>query len=597
MNRTPVHHTPKVPTGHTRFNFGRHAKKPNQLFLRAVVDGDFFDKNRWRFRSSFFKKYREQIIDSIVLFVTFLFSAWLMFWTFQYHDGQFVMIGRVWSDFAAHIPLIRSFSLGHNFPTEYPTFPGEPIRYHYLFFLIAGVLEKIGFNIATAFNIPSTLGLWLLLWMIYQTTLTLFRSRKAAVLALILFLFNGTWSIWETIKLSSSTLDFFSRIVTAPEYASFGPWDGRIVSAFWNWNIYLNQRHLAASFGIALALCYPLLRITLDKSFRFRSRWYPIIYGGFVLFPLFHQAAYIMALGWCLLWGLVYYKKIPKRVLFLYVWSFLFSFITQFGLTENSKQHAVFALGYLSQDKTILGIAQYWLFNLGLYFILLPIIWVLSPKKVKWFFLPFVGFFILANVFQLSTDMINNHKLINYFTIGGNIITAGFLFVLWKKHWLWQPIILVVILTLTASGIADVFPIMNNHFLYQDDYQRSPIQQWIMKNTPPNTVFLSNEFIFNPASIVGRKLFLDYGYFNWSMGYPDGKRRELLADFYSHSLKKNQLCDLLQKNNISYVHLMNVHGKQEYDVEMSTLFTHFTPIYISEKQEYIFDVGQNCLGM
>lgn len=584
----------KKRTAHLRFHFGRHIHRKKKSFWRAVRDIDFFDQNRLRFRSSFFKKYRLQLFDLSVLLLTFVFSTWLMFWTFQYHDGKMVMLGRVWSDFAAHIPMIRSFSMGQNFPPEYPTFPGEPIRYHYLFFLVAAGFEKLGFNIAIAMNIPSALGMWLLLWMIYQTTLTLFKSRKAAFLAIILFLFNGTWSILEFAKVSTSLLDFLTRALTAPEYASFGPWDGKIVSAFWNWNIYLDQRHLAPSFGIALAVCYPLLRLALDKTFKLKRHWYPVIFVTFFLFPLLHQAAYVMAAGWCFFWSIFFFKKVPKKVLFVYFWSFLFSLGSQFFLTENTKQHAVYALGYLATDKTALGIAKYWLFNLGLYLPLLPIIWVFSPRKSKIFFVPFVGFFVLANVYQLSTDMINNHKLINYFTIGGNILTAGFLFMLWKKHWLLKPFIFITILLLTASGIADVSPVIRNHFLYQEDYPQNKTQQWIMANTPPNTVFLSNEYIFNPASVVGRKLFLDYGYFNWSMGYEDGERRQLLKDFYSSEISKSALCEMLLKNNISYVHLGNVHAKQEYEVDLSTLFAQFKPIYKTERDEYIFDVKQNC---
>lgn len=581
-------------TAHTRLNFGRHFKKPPKRFLRAVVDRDFFDPHSKGLTKKFFKKYKYQLFDFLVCLVTFCFSFWLMFWTFQYKDGQMVMLGRVWSDFAAHIPLIRSFSMGNNFPPEYPTFPGEPIRYHYLFFLATGMLERLGFNIAISLNIVSTLGFWLLLWMIYHTTLTIFRSRKAAILSLVLFLLNGSLSIVEVIKLSSSLPDFFQRVINLQEYASFGPWDGHIVSAFWNWNIYLNQRHLAASFAMALALCYPLLRYAFDPKFRLKSYWYPAIYFSFALFPLFHQASYVMTVGWCVLWIPFFFKKIPKKIIFLYAWSFFFSLLTNFGLTANAKQHAEFDIGYLAQDKTMLGIAYYWLFNLGLYLILIPIVFLFSNRKTKWFLIPFVGFFVLANTFKLSTDMINNHKLINYAVIGANIVTAGFLMMMWKKHFVLKPLAIILLVILTASGIADIFPVINNHFLYQDDYPRSSIQRWIMANTPPNTVFLSNEYIFNPASVVGRKLFLDYGYFNWSMGYPDGERRQLLKDFYSDTISTNQLCQMFQENNISYIHLGNVHGKQEYNIVLSTLFTQFKPQYAGDRDDFIYEVRQNC---
>ncbi len=76
----------------------------------------------------------------------FCFSVWIMLRTFSYdYENSWILIfGAMRSDFAATLPLIRSFSMGDNWPPEYPLFPGSPIRYHYLFFLIVGKLEAIG---------------------------------------------------------------------------------------------------------------------------------------------------------------------------------------------------------------------------------------------------------------------------------------------------------------------------------------------------------------------------------------------------------------------------------------------------------------------
>ena len=81
-----------------------------------------------------------------------------MFSTFSYEKGVMEISSKAWSDFANHIPLIRSFSLGNNFPPQYPLFAGPPIRYHFLFYAFAGFLEKTGIRIDYALNIPSILG-------------------------------------------------------------------------------------------------------------------------------------------------------------------------------------------------------------------------------------------------------------------------------------------------------------------------------------------------------------------------------------------------------------------------------------------------------
>ena len=72
----------------------------------------------------------------LVFFIFLLGFAWALMWkTFRVNQaGNLEIATKVWSDFAATIPLIRSFSLGDNFPPQYPLFAGPPIRYHFLFF-------------------------------------------------------------------------------------------------------------------------------------------------------------------------------------------------------------------------------------------------------------------------------------------------------------------------------------------------------------------------------------------------------------------------------------------------------------------------------
>ncbi|HNQ17001.1 MAG TPA: DUF2298 domain-containing protein, partial [Candidatus Woesebacteria bacterium] len=135
------------------------------------------------------KKYGLNV--GILVFCT-IFSWWLMSSTFGYRDGSIVIDSKLYSDFGAHLPLIRSFSLGWNFPPQYPFFIGEPIRYHYLFYLLIGLLERSGVRIDLAVNLLSAGGFSLLLFMIYIFAKTLFRSSLAGVLAVILFLFNGS---------------------------------------------------------------------------------------------------------------------------------------------------------------------------------------------------------------------------------------------------------------------------------------------------------------------------------------------------------------------------------------------------------------------
>src|SRR3989338_2340453 len=102
----------------------------------------------------------KKLLYFTLFFVLFLFSFWLMRRTLSYDPSASSILigGKYWSDFCGHLPQIRSFSKGLNWPPEYPLFPGEPIRYHFLFYALVGLLEKSGLRLDWALNIPSALG-------------------------------------------------------------------------------------------------------------------------------------------------------------------------------------------------------------------------------------------------------------------------------------------------------------------------------------------------------------------------------------------------------------------------------------------------------
>src|ERR1700736_650756 len=78
--------------------------------------------------------------DWITILAFLAFVSWMMFATLNYKDGTLLIGNNEWSDFGPNTAIIQSFAAGHNFPTHYPHFSGEPIRYHFLFYFQAGNL-------------------------------------------------------------------------------------------------------------------------------------------------------------------------------------------------------------------------------------------------------------------------------------------------------------------------------------------------------------------------------------------------------------------------------------------------------------------------
>ena len=110
-----------------------------------------------------------------------------MFASLNYKDGKLQVANNEWSDFVLNTAIARSFSVGLNFPTQYPHFAGEPIRYHFLFYFQAGNLEFLGLNLAWSINLLSIISLLSMLALVMSLGRVLFNSRAVGRIGASLF--------------------------------------------------------------------------------------------------------------------------------------------------------------------------------------------------------------------------------------------------------------------------------------------------------------------------------------------------------------------------------------------------------------------------
>lgn len=530
--------------------------------------------------------------DLPVLIGIILFSCWLMWHSFGYKDGNFLFSSKVWSDFGAHIPLIRSFSYGSNLPPEYATFPGEPIRYHFLFYLCVGLLEKAGLNLGLALNSLSALGFSLMLYMIYRYTLLFSRSRRAGILAIILVLFNGSLTFlrfFEKFPLNAHSL---TDIIKNPHFVSFAPWDGRLIAAFWNLNIYTNQRHLSFSFALGLIALWPVISTIITKKPPPTKIWY-LLSVIFLILPWLHQAVLAMVVIVSLSLFLFEFK-ILKPIFIPYLACLALSIPGSLFWRYAGINPPPYELGYISNDKTAFGLLKFWFYNFGLYLPLFPIIWLRTPKDRRVILSAFLSLFILANTFRLSTDMINNHKLVNFFWLMLSVETAIFLGHIFRR-WYSIPLALILTFFLTFSGIIDFFPIYNDPPGPYPDVPHNETASWIVNHTPKNSVFITTYYFYHPASLAGRKIFLDYGYFNWSLGYNEGERRLFARNLFDSKLTREAACQKLNSYKINYLILSPGKGEVgDADTRTASILEGHDPIFTSKDDYKIYPVTELC---
>ena len=577
------------------------ATSASQPYIRATIIA------MWRKR-----------FDIILIFVFFLFSFWLMFHTFGYDavTSQMRPATTTWSDFGSHLPLIRSFSMGANWPPEYPLFPGEPIRYHFLFYAIVGVLERIGVRIDWALNIPSALGFGFLMVMIYLLAKELFRSRLVGLLSVVFFVFNGTLAFLSFFTKNPFGNGSLTEILTNTRFPSFGPWDGGYVSAFWNLNIYTNQRHLGLSLGLALFAIWMLVKAE-HASFR-RRLSVGVVNGIIVGLLVFINQAAAATLILFAAWFVLTKSKFRLPIL---LGSFAAAPLALFYISVARPAGSIeFHPWYLINDPiTVTKVITYWVYNLGLHTFLIPIGILLSPKRMKWVAVPLLALFIIPNIFQFSPDMINNHKFFNFFMLIGSMYSAFALvwaarrasrFVALALHThsyvklvsysiillFNYSIILLLFLLLTFAGAIDFLVIRNDPQGHLNDINANPDIQFFATRTKPRDVVLNSYWFYHPASLAGRSVYSGYAYFTWSYGYDKDKRESIVKAIYG-AKDKATACRILTIAHIAYVELSDK-NEGYFAVNWDLWNNEFLPAYRNDASGMsVYSVKDNCISL
>src|SRR5438094_7470025 len=192
------------------------------------------------------------IADWLVIAGYVVLVSWMMFASFNSSGGKLKISNPEYSDFGPNTALMQSFAVGHNFPTEYPHFSGDRIRYHFLFYFQAGNLEFLGLDPAWSLNLLSISTLVAMLVIVMTLGEVLFNSRAVGRLGSLLFFFFGSLSYVPFLRKQASVRAAIQAITHQRDYLqTIFPYRGEAWGT-WSQVTYLNQRHFASAIGILL---------------------------------------------------------------------------------------------------------------------------------------------------------------------------------------------------------------------------------------------------------------------------------------------------------------------------------------------------------
>ena len=191
--------------------------------------------------------------------------SWMMFASFNTSGSKLQISNPEYSDFGPNTAIMQSFAVGHNFPTEYPHFSGDRIRYHFFFYFQAGNLEFLGLNPVWSLNLLSIFTLVAMLILAMTLGEVVFNSRAVGRLGSLLFFFFGSLSYVPFLQKQGSVRAAIQAIRQRGDFLpSIFPYRGDSWGT-WSQVTYLNQRHFASAIGI-------LLLVLIFLVIRYRMR-------------------------------------------------------------------------------------------------------------------------------------------------------------------------------------------------------------------------------------------------------------------------------------------------------------------------------------
>lgn len=213
---------------------------------------------------------RLSTVEWVFVAVVALFG-YALFWKTFFIDNDQLYVGlSVFSDFAPHLGMIRSFSTGNNFPTSYSHFAGEDIKYHFMFQFLVGNLEYLGMRLDFAFNIPSLLGFMSSFALLYVLGSKITGKKAVGIVACAMFAFRSSPSLLKYLSELPKGESVWKALWDNTEFIGYTPNEDW---GLWNVNVYCNQRHLAFTLGVLLLVITLFIPKLYTAIGRLRFEW------------------------------------------------------------------------------------------------------------------------------------------------------------------------------------------------------------------------------------------------------------------------------------------------------------------------------------
>ena len=528
-----------------------------------------------------------------------VFLTWIMFYVFFIKDGVLYSGYTVYGDYAPHTAMMRSFSMGNNFPTEYPHFGGQDVKYHFMFQFFVGNLEFLGLRLDFAYNVVSVLALLGFLIFLYHMAKRLTGSFAAGVLTVFFFFFRSSLSFFRFVIEHLNAGDLWTTLrdnTTFIGYTTNENW------GLWNFNVYLNQRHLAFGLLIVAIVLWVFMdwleagcsapergvhwikrRIFTKKAWLCVHSETALLAGMLLGLTSFWNGAAVIG-GLLILMGFAVFSDGKLDYLILAVTSVIFSVLqTKIFIWGNAVSPS-FYWGFLSENKSITGVLWYLIQMSGVFFVGAVLIALfLRERRQRAALVSFFFPLIFAFCMSLTPDIAVNHKYI--------MISYAFLAIFWSlavlklfQRKIGGKIVAVLLtIALSITGIYDFVVILkdNDSGHRVTVNMRSEVTEWLAEHLDHNDLILTPEYSINEVTMSGVMMYMGWPYYAWSAGYDTYDRAAKAKEIYS-STDAEAIKKLVKQEKITYVLYEEGMQYEQEACREDTIASAFTLVYESE---------------
>ena len=478
-----------------------------------------------------------------------------------------------YGDMCMHLGIISSITRQGFFPPEYSILPGQAMSYPFLCDSVSSTFYTLGASLRLSYILPMLPAFFAVASGVYILFEDWFKRSDKAVIAFLLFFIGGGFGFAYFMDGLRSDPFNFTRIFT-----EFYETPTNLIGKNIRWvnviaDMLIPQRATLFGWSVLFPCLYMLRKAVFDGK---ESFFIPLgIIGGCL--PLIHTHSFLalglVSLSWLLL--SVYKGKSIKRFLLYGIIAVVLAAPQLLFFTFRQ------AGGFLALNPNWANDTDTFLWfyvkNLGLIFILLPVAFIAARKEDREVWLGVLPLWVLAELIQFQPNPYDNNKLLFIWFAFSCGLVASLLSELYsrlsgmKGRWLLAGIMIV---SLTLSGALTLGrEAVSRYELFSAGELEAA--GYIDTELPTDCVILTGVHHNNAvAALTGRNIVCGSSAYLYYHGFDTYDREQDVAAMYE---SPGSSAALFEKYNVSYIYI-GVNERYTYDIDYD-FFSALDPVF------------------